>query len=121
MIRGLDWAAGIFEGEGCWYYDRSSRSLGASLRMQDKDVVESFAHAIGFGSVTGPSRTYGGRGGLYQWKIGGSDVLRLYQLIGCTLHERRRRAFFDALEKRREYESSGKARRIVRLTTPQEG
>lgn len=50
------WAAGLFEGEGCFVHlkpqpkDRFAR-FGMSLQMCDEDIVRRFAEIAGFGSV----------------------------------------------------------------------
>jgi hypothetical protein len=44
------WAAGLFEGEGCFYV-RSRRRVGAQLAMTDRDVVERFAAIVGLGTL----------------------------------------------------------------------
>lgn len=48
------WAAGLWEGEGCWNaYRRPSGKVQAQCRlaMTDADVVERFAGIVGFGSI----------------------------------------------------------------------
>jgi hypothetical protein len=48
------WAAGLFEGEGCWNaYRRESGKIQmqARLGMTDRDVVERFAQIVGYGSI----------------------------------------------------------------------
>ena len=51
----LAWAAGLFEGEGTWnaygYKNKAKRSVQARLAMTDRDVVERFAAAMGFGTI----------------------------------------------------------------------
>src|SRR5689334_3983660 len=44
--EGLAWAAGLFEGEGCFHFaSRANRVIVASLTTTDEDVVRRF-HAI---------------------------------------------------------------------------
>lgn len=53
----IAWAAGLFEGEGCWNaYVRRSGKIQAQARLSstDQDVVEKFARIVGIGNVTGP-------------------------------------------------------------------
>ena len=54
------WAAGLFEGEGCWFWhrraDSKARGRGsltgkAQLSMTDEDVVRRFAAVVGFGNI----------------------------------------------------------------------
>jgi len=52
----LAWAAGLFEGEGCFstrHYSRD-RSLLAKIKMSDEAVVSKFHKVIKVGNVTGP-------------------------------------------------------------------
>lgn len=50
------WAAGLFEGEGCFGSYPRGRKHGtqARLSMTDRDVVERFAKIVGMGTVRGP-------------------------------------------------------------------
>lgn len=48
----LAWAAGLFEGEGCFTTSRRGRFQCAKVSMTDADVVERFNAIIGFGSLT---------------------------------------------------------------------
>lgn len=48
------WAAGLFEGEGCWnvyVHPGGKTRMQARLGMTDRDVVERFAAVVGCGSV----------------------------------------------------------------------
>lgn len=49
----LAWAAGLFEGEGCFSssVSRNSRSFTLRINMIDQDVIEKFARIMDFGSV----------------------------------------------------------------------
>lgn len=47
----LAWAAGLFEGEGCFNIHKHSRGGSAVLWMSDRDVVEEFIKVIGFGKL----------------------------------------------------------------------
>lgn len=51
MTRGeeIAWAAGVFEGEGC--FSVSKRSLTVQVNMTDQDIVERFGSIMGFGKV----------------------------------------------------------------------
>ena len=60
----LAWAAGIFEGEGCFSFMKSSRAISACVVSTDKDVLDGFCKVIGFGRVLGPYKN-----GLAHWKM----------------------------------------------------
>ena len=52
MNHSIEWAAGLFEGEGTMVKDkRRPNSFQLSLHMCDKDVVEKFAKVVGYGNV----------------------------------------------------------------------
>lgn len=55
IVSHLPWAAGLFEGEGCFSSSLTNDKYGtrgfrARLAMTDRDVVLRFRQAIGFGS-----------------------------------------------------------------------
>lgn len=63
MQRELDlaWAAGIFEGEGCFVHIKhphknrqQRRYLGMTVTMTDHDVLKRFVDIVGIGSMRGP-------------------------------------------------------------------
>lgn len=56
------WAAGLFEGEGCFTH-KKSRWLSAYLTSTDEDVVRRFGNVMPFGKVRGP---YNAQGSLRQ-------------------------------------------------------
>jgi hypothetical protein len=47
----LAWAAGLFEGEGCFSLHHKGRTARALLSMTDEDVVRRFHDIVGFGTV----------------------------------------------------------------------
>lgn len=57
----IAWAAGVFEGEGCFSFSthpvRPNKVFTARLSMTDKDVVDRFARAVKFGRI-GTRRPY---------------------------------------------------------------
>jgi hypothetical protein len=51
----LAWAAGLFEGEGCFSYSEVGKgrgSLHATVKMTDRDVIYRFQDVIGLGEIT---------------------------------------------------------------------
>lgn len=111
----LAWAAGIFEGEGCFsgQFD-SRRSIyypRASVSMTDFDVVDRFARIVGFGALsTKPGRTRKTATRPYkpQRHWFSSDVKRLYRLIGPWLGRRRTARVREVLALARKYRSRPK-------------
>jgi hypothetical protein len=47
----LAWAAGLFEGEGCFSVLKDGRGPQASLSMVDQEIVEKFADIVGAGKI----------------------------------------------------------------------
>jgi intein/homing endonuclease len=60
----LAWAAGLFEGEGCFYARSDGKYSGGNLalyiNMTDRDVLQRFLEVIGGGSLA-PARLEKGR------------------------------------------------------------
>ena len=50
----IEWAAGLFEGEGCFTFKRNKNGRTYPrlyLKMTDQDIVEKFAEVVGYGNV----------------------------------------------------------------------
>lgn len=62
----MAWAGGLFEGEGSFTVARGVQAT-AQIKMTDRDPMERFAAAIGFGTVRGPYPGKGGRKDSYAW------------------------------------------------------
>ena len=66
--RELAWAAGLFDGEGC-FYSQSGTRLALQLAMTDADSVRRFHRAVGgLGKVTywdSPSLKHP----MYKWRV----------------------------------------------------
>jgi hypothetical protein len=118
------WAAGLFEGEGCFSmqrrYGRGAGStrhviLSATLSTTDEDVIRRFAAAVGMGNVSGPREPNRGQKLVWYWSVTGQKIERLYALLEPGLGERRRTRYAELLAERRAYEAAthrnGRARR----------
>ena len=58
----LAWAAGFFDGEGCFSYTQAGRYGCATIGQTEREPLERFLRAVGVGVVYGPyKRTYPGR------------------------------------------------------------
>ena len=93
--RALDiaWAAGLWEGEGCWSISRkpdgSLASVVARLSMTDADVVERFAATVGFGRVRSKA-TPSGRRPVTEWSTARRESVQgLVRMFRPYLGERR--------------------------------
>ena len=55
MKRSIEWAAGLFEGEG-WISPLGKRGIQVALASPDKDVITAFHKTVKLGRVYGPYR-----------------------------------------------------------------
>jgi hypothetical protein len=58
MSTDLAWAAGLFEGEGCFYEVRSGRSvhLALTIEMTDREIIQRFYDILHAAGATGRSK-----------------------------------------------------------------
>lgn len=95
----IAWAAGLFEGEGCFYLKtKPNRVATAQLATTDKDVLDKFRSIIGFGVVAGPTirnnyKPY------WTWRVGSFEH---FQQVVCLfwrhLGNRRRQKALEILK-----------------------
>lgn len=101
----LAWAAGLFEGEGCFSFQ--PKAPRAMLSMSDEDVVRRFHQTVGIGSVHQTKRREG-RKDLWTWTAAGFPsfqyiVALLWRWLGTRRRARARELLrqFAALPARR--------------------
>lgn len=97
----LAWAAGLFEGEGCFYIHRSRGRAYSRMTVTstDQDVLERFRQIVGCGHIgkqpiSLAAKATGSKKQPYRWHVGGR--LNVYG-IGVALFSwlgKRRRAKF---------------------------
>jgi hypothetical protein len=120
------WAAGLFEGEGCFCWvkipnrnnpNRKDYSyMQASLHTTDKDVLERFVKALGIGVVNGPY-TYNDkkvkkRKPSWYWSIRGLErVQAVAAMFWPWLGKRRKAKFEEILKNELELRPSNKEKR----------
>lgn len=99
----IAWAAGLFEGEGCFTIQRSPRKRAngesvvykqpvARLHMTDKDVVERFAKIVGVGQFWEAGFRRGGLGKklCYEWHVTTYDgFMTVWKMFTSQLSDRR--------------------------------
>ena len=92
--KSIEWAAGLYEGEGCTWWKGSNWAL--AVKMTDLDVVQYFRNTFGFGNVRGPyfEKSKLAKGWnckpYYKYEIGAKkDVATVLQLILPYLCKRR--------------------------------
>lgn len=106
----LAWAAGLFEGEGCIHFrtapaPRKSVRITLSLCSTDEDVVDRFAHAVGYDHYTQLKRYTGQNKAVYRWQTQSTEKVKM--VLGKLmpfLGERRTAKAIEALAARKEYE-----------------
>lgn len=101
----IAWAAGLFEGEGCFSSKRSQNTArrypNACLSMTDEDVVRKFFHIVRTGAVYGPV-VRKNKKWKPQWKWSVSryeDVAEIGKLFLPWLGWRRQQQLKDTLQK----------------------
>lgn len=96
------WAAGLFEGEGCWNaYVRDSGKIQMQARvgMTDRDVVERFAEIVGCGSVNVGKPGTGSIKPVYTWCVYEAEKVReVIALFLPFMGERRRAKALSVLD-----------------------
>jgi hypothetical protein len=50
----LAWAAGFFDGEGCFCYSEAARYVSVSIGQTNPEPLERFRNAVGLGKINGP-------------------------------------------------------------------
>lgn len=99
MRRSIEWAAGLFEGEGSFSLAYGPNSPRKYLLMQllstDVDVVEYFCEAVGVGKVNGPyKRANPNWKEQWKWAVAGKKAVAIatnpdfYNLLGQRRRER---------------------------------
>ena len=101
--KSIDWAAGIFEGEGCinvHSYYKDVPYYVAQIMMTDADVLEEFHNTVGLGHLRGPYyRKREHCKPVYQWSVvKQSELKEFLELILPHLCRRRTEKAREALK-----------------------
>ena len=51
-MKTIEWAAGLFEGEGCITIDKRTGNPKLEINMTDEDVISDFRNVVGYGKIT---------------------------------------------------------------------
>jgi hypothetical protein len=98
----LAWAAGLFEGEGCFFIDEhrnGHRYPRLQLGMADADVVERFASLVGYGKIRLRERQREGWSTIYEWSVKDArGVMAVTLMLLPWLGVRRRAKAEEVLE-----------------------
>ncbi len=91
----IAWAAGLFEGEGCFHARRTTAGwrthLEMTVAMTDRDVLERLRTVVGVGTVTvrTPRPLKAHWKTQYIWRISGKKALEVAEALEPYLGERR--------------------------------
>lgn len=100
----IAWAAGLFEGEGCFSHggDPSAPRVQMRLGMCDRDVVERFARIVGVGRIAlRAAQPQKNQREFWDWGVSGDDAVALAERLLPFLGERRTRRGHETLDARR--------------------
>jgi hypothetical protein len=112
MDNNVAWAAGFFEGEGCFFLRRYQTKQGvklaadASLNTTDKDVLERFHRVVGRGKIyvhrdADKPKKQGEiwKKSSWQWRCGSDDAIEVAKLLLPFLGERRTEKALEMIER----------------------
>ena len=91
MHRSIEWAAGLFEGEGCMTWrDKEHKRPYLKLTMTDFDVVQKFAEIVNCGSLTSVDKKKSNWKAQLLWRTTNrKDVIRILNTFLPYLGNRR--------------------------------
>jgi hypothetical protein len=115
----LSWAAGLFEGEGCFVLGKGNgryphtRNVRAVLASTDIDVLLRFQAVVGFGKISSRKTIYGAKP-VRVWNAGSFEHFQAtVAFFWPWLGERRRERARECLLAMREYYAAGGHQRGV--------
>jgi hypothetical protein len=79
-----DWAAGLFEGEGCGYILRRNggKEFRLSMAQVDRRALDKFYEDVKLGTVRGPYGPYKTtKQAYYLWDLTGPDAMELAEAL----------------------------------------
>ena len=96
--KSIEWAAGIFEGEGCLTYNTSGKAWVMKMKMTDFDVMEDFYTTIGeigrFYRNRKSPHMKDNHKPYHDWQLNKKDyIFELAVLFYPYMYERRREKF----------------------------
>jgi hypothetical protein len=103
MTRGMEWAGGLFEGEGTFGIHKPGNrpwKFKMVLAMTDEDSVRYFHEAVGVGAVSfwnPPSFQIRDRKPLWRWRVVGAPALQLAWQLYPVLGKRRQDRIIELL------------------------
>lgn len=107
-MKTIEWAAGLFEGEGCFTVGHKGnyKQFSASLEMTDEDVVKAFQEVVSVGTIVARKKVYGNRKPSWRWKVGSkADFVLFAKLMHDHMCSRRQARISELLAELEEYEN----------------
>lgn len=90
-VAKLAWAAGLFEGEGCFSFNgRGHHTPKMMVVTSDLDVLQSFAAIAGCGTIGERRQRIEHHKRAWEWKVHGRVAFAFFMQIRPWLHQRRR-------------------------------
>ena len=103
MHKSIEWAAGLFEGEGC--ISTSTTKYGKTrhglyLGGKDKDVIEAFAAVMPYGNIhKREAKRKDFHSDIYMWQVFAKDKVRVcLDMLLPYLGDRRAHKALDVLD-----------------------
>ena len=95
-----EWAAGLFEGEGCIKKDKRKRAtFELLLGMSDLDVVNRFRDVVGAGSVIPQKQRFAHHKPMWRWSVTNKkDIRRILELLLPHFGQRRSYVALNCLD-----------------------
>lgn len=102
----LAWAAGFFDGEGCFCFSEAGQYVCVSITQTERDPLDRFERAVGLGKVNGPygqhSQDRWSRKPQYVFRANGHDAIQsIAALIWFKLGATKRRQAAAVLQRTR--------------------
>ena len=97
--KSIEWAAGLFEGEGCITIVQGNKPQ-MFLRMTDEDVVQDFYNIVNVGKILGPYNTKNKSyyKAVYHWRLyKKKEIKHLIESLLPYLGVRRKQIALEAL------------------------
>ena len=91
-MHSIEWAAGLFEGEGCiTNMDNKRGRKVCKMQMTDLDVLQTFQEVVGMGGIVGPNKIYKEHHKpSWTWSITGKqDIIKFLSTMLPYFHNRR--------------------------------
>tara|TARA_B100001057_G_C22278573_1_gene729821 strand:- start:128 stop:559 length:432 start_codon:yes stop_codon:yes gene_type:complete len=101
--KSIEWAAGIFEGEGSLSYNKSGGNWCMKVSMSDRDVVENFIRTVNFIGRYYPEKRYPSMKKedktMYVWELNRKahifELVMLFYPVVCERRQEKMREFLN--------------------------